>query len=111
MGDNLGPKGLSRGFLLQIEISQIVVHDADEPNAVIDFLMPCLDKNECGCRALFQASVFSYSRLLEPVMRVRLIVEGRDFTISAPAIERLRLLEGSIGLEPQRSQSEVSRQR
>src|SRR5262249_56345716 len=44
-------------------------------------------------------------------MRVRLIVEGRDFTISAPAIERLRLLEGSIGLEPQRSQSEVSRQR
>jgi hypothetical protein len=40
MGDNLGPNGLSRGlqgFLLQVDIAEIVVHEGDEPNAVIDF--------------------------------------------------------------------------
>ena len=41
MGDNLGPNGLSRGlqgFLLQVEVTEIVVHEADEPNAIVDFL-------------------------------------------------------------------------
>jgi len=41
MGDNLVPNGLSmwlQGFLLQVEISQIIVHEADEPNAVVDLL-------------------------------------------------------------------------
>jgi hypothetical protein len=41
MGDNLVPNGLSRGckvFLLQVEVSEIIVHEADEPNAVVDFL-------------------------------------------------------------------------
>jgi hypothetical protein len=35
MGDNLVPNGLSRvaRFLLQVEISGIIVHEADEPNA------------------------------------------------------------------------------
>ena len=35
MGDNLGPKGLSEGckVLLQIGIAEIRVHDADQPNA------------------------------------------------------------------------------
>jgi hypothetical protein len=27
-----------QGFLLQVEVSEIVMHEADEPNAVIDFL-------------------------------------------------------------------------
>jgi hypothetical protein len=27
-----------QGFLLQVEISQIIVHEADEPNAVVDLL-------------------------------------------------------------------------
>jgi hypothetical protein len=27
-----------QGFLLQVEISEIIVHEADEPNAVVDFL-------------------------------------------------------------------------
>jgi hypothetical protein len=27
-----------QGFLLQVEVSQIIVHEADEPNAVIDLL-------------------------------------------------------------------------
>jgi hypothetical protein len=39
MGDNRVPNGLSRGcrgFLLQVEISKIIVHEADEPNAVVD---------------------------------------------------------------------------
>ena len=27
-----------QGFLLQIEISEIIVHEADEPNALVDFL-------------------------------------------------------------------------
>jgi hypothetical protein len=39
MGDNLVPNGVVeglQGFLLQIEVSQIVVHEADEPNAVVD---------------------------------------------------------------------------
>ncbi len=44
MGDNLGPKGLSRvveglqGFLLQIDETEIIAHEADEPNSVVDFL-------------------------------------------------------------------------
>jgi len=45
MGDNLGPNGLSSGCkvfcsrskLLQIEVSKIIVHEACEPNAVVDF--------------------------------------------------------------------------
>ena len=27
-----------QGFLLQVEISEIIMHEADEPNAVVDFL-------------------------------------------------------------------------
>jgi hypothetical protein len=27
-----------QGFLLQVEVSKIIMHEADEPNAVIDFL-------------------------------------------------------------------------
>jgi hypothetical protein len=41
MGDNRVPNGLSRGcrgFLLQVEISKIIVHEAGEPNAVVDLL-------------------------------------------------------------------------
>jgi hypothetical protein len=41
MGDNLVPNGLSMGlqcFLLQVDIVEIVVDEADEPNAVVDFL-------------------------------------------------------------------------
>jgi hypothetical protein len=41
MGDNLVPFGVVeglQGFLLQVEISQIIMHEADEPNAVVDFL-------------------------------------------------------------------------
>ena len=41
MGDNLGPNGLSRGckvFCSRVEVSEIVLHEADEPNAVVDFL-------------------------------------------------------------------------
>jgi hypothetical protein len=40
MGDNLVPKRLSgvAGFLLQFEVSQIIMHEADEPKAVVEFL-------------------------------------------------------------------------
>ena len=38
MRDKLVPNGLVVGLLLQIEIFQIVVHEADEPNAVVEFL-------------------------------------------------------------------------
>jgi len=27
-----------QGFLLEVEVSRIIVHEADEPNAVVDFL-------------------------------------------------------------------------
>jgi hypothetical protein len=39
MGDNLERviEGL-QGFLLQVEVSKIIVHEAGEPNAVVDFL-------------------------------------------------------------------------
>jgi len=43
MGDNLVPNGVVeglQGFLLQVEGSKIIVHEACKPNAVIDFLMP-----------------------------------------------------------------------
>jgi hypothetical protein len=41
MGDNLGPKGLSRGcrvFCSRSKYPRSVVHEADEPNALVDFL-------------------------------------------------------------------------
>jgi hypothetical protein len=41
------------------------------------------------------------------VVRVGLVVEGRDLGASATAVERLRFLEGAIGLEPQRDVSEL----
>jgi hypothetical protein len=40
-GDRLWAEGIVeglQGFLLQVEIAKIVVHEADEPNAVIDLL-------------------------------------------------------------------------
>ena len=27
-----------QGFLLEVEVSEIIVHEADEPNALVDFL-------------------------------------------------------------------------
>src|ERR1700674_4685530 len=41
-------------------------------------------------------------------MRIGLVVEGLDFKVSAGAIQRLRFLEGAIGVEPQRAQSKFS---
>jgi hypothetical protein len=41
MGDNLVPNGFVeglQGFLLQVEVTEIIVHEAGEPNAVVDFL-------------------------------------------------------------------------
>jgi hypothetical protein len=43
MGDNLGPNGLSvveglQGSLLQVDVTEIVAHEADDPNAIVDFL-------------------------------------------------------------------------
>ena len=41
MGNNLEPNGLSRGCkgsLLQIDVSEIVAHEADDPNAVVELL-------------------------------------------------------------------------
>ena len=37
MGDNPVPGGL-QGFLLEIDETEIVVHEADDPNAVVDLL-------------------------------------------------------------------------
>jgi len=42
------------------------------------------------------------------VMGIRLIIEGDDFKISAFAIQALCFFEGSIGLKPERSESEFS---
>jgi hypothetical protein len=28
-----------QGFLLQVEVSEIMMHEADEPNAIVDFLV------------------------------------------------------------------------
>jgi hypothetical protein len=38
MGDNPVPKGLSRGFLFEIDEAEIVVHEADDPNTIVDLL-------------------------------------------------------------------------
>ena len=41
MGDNLVPNGLSivcNVFLLQVDVSQIIVDEAYEPNAIVDLL-------------------------------------------------------------------------
>src|SRR6266566_7896390 len=39
IGDNLGPKGLSSGSStgIEIEVSQIIIHKADQPNIVVNF--------------------------------------------------------------------------
>ena len=37
MGDNPVPKGL-QGFLFEIDEAEIVVHEADDPNTVVDLL-------------------------------------------------------------------------
>jgi hypothetical protein len=38
MGDNLEPNGLSQGLLLQVDVSEIVAHKADDPGAVVNLL-------------------------------------------------------------------------
>jgi hypothetical protein len=41
MGDDLGPNGLSgglQGSLLQVDVAEIIGDEADEPNALVDFL-------------------------------------------------------------------------
>src|SRR6516162_6999997 len=57
---------------------------------------------------MVRASTASYSSFFKPVMRIRLVVEGLDFHVSATAIERLRFLEGPIGLEPERAHSHMA---
>jgi hypothetical protein len=55
MGDSLVPSGVVeglQGFLLQVEISEIIVHEADEPNALVDFL----DAEFLACRGAGSAS-------------------------------------------------------
>src|SRR5262249_12069482 len=57
---------------------------------------------------IVRASRSSYSDLFEPVMGIRLIVEGLDFKISALAIQRLRFFEGPVGLQPERAHAKFS---
>src|SRR5262245_60820929 len=57
---------------------------------------------------IVRASRSSYSGLFEPVMRIRLIVEGLDFKISALAIQRLRFFQSSIRLQPERAHAKFS---
>src|SRR6201982_3489863 len=56
---------------------------------------------------MVRASAASYPGFFKPVMRIRLVVEGPDFHVSATAIQRLRFLERPIGLEPERAHSEI----
>src|SRR5215469_13662873 len=58
-----------------------------------------------------RASTASYLSFFKPVMRIRLVVEGLDFHVSATAIQRLRFLEGPIGLEPERAHPHIARTR
>jgi hypothetical protein len=61
MGDNLGPQvvvqGL-QGLLLKIDIVEIIVDEADEPNAFVDFLdaerLACKDGGEVDLFAMRQ---------------------------------------------------------
>src|SRR6185312_4805436 len=46
---------------------------------------------------------------LEPVMRVGLVVERRHLAIAGAAIERLRLDEAAVGLEPEHLDPELAR--
>src|SRR5262249_40018540 len=55
-----------------------------------------------------RASRSSNSGFFEPLMRVRLIVAGLDFKISALAIQRVRFFEGPIGLEAERAHARFS---
>src|SRR5262245_44044224 len=71
----------------------------------------CLYCVGAAASPMVRASTASYSGFFEPVMRIRLIVEGLDFKIAALAIQRLRFFESSIGFEPERAHSKISRTR
>src|ERR1700730_9490809 len=57
---------------------------------------------------MVRASAASYPGFFKPVMRIRLVVEGLDFHVSATAIQRLRFLKRPIGLEPERAHSKIA---
>src|SRR5262249_62032214 len=57
---------------------------------------------------MVRASTASYLGFFKPVMRIRLVVEGLDFHVSATAIQRLRFLKRPIGLEPERAHSKIA---
>src|SRR3989475_5297872 len=57
---------------------------------------------------MVRASTASYLGFFKPVMRIRLVVEGLDFRVSATAIQRLRFLKRPIGLEPERAHSKIA---
>src|SRR5262245_36513044 len=66
----------------------------------------------CRCASpMVRASTASYLGFFEPVMGIRLVVEGLDFHVSATAIQRLRFLKRPIGLEPERAHSKIARAR
>jgi hypothetical protein len=57
MNDNLVPNGLSmasKGSLLQVDIAEIIVHEADERNAALDLLeaeLPTAGRGRDSCTA------------------------------------------------------------
>src|SRR4051812_35123307 len=46
--------------------------------------------------------------LLEPVVRVGLVVEGRDFPVATPPVEGLGLVQRLVGLEAERREAELA---
>jgi len=89
MGDNLVPNGLSRGckvFFLQVEVAEIIVHEAGEPDAVIDLL----DAESLASRCAVDTGSL--------VMMTRLAVSGyRSLREVRVALGALNVVTGANG--------------
>src|SRR5262245_6747397 len=108
------------GFLLRVSPDGFMIAPPlsarlrRQPNSVACIYLGCMTSacvpvlRWCGGQPDGFAHPQSYSDLFEPVMRIRLIVEGLDFKISALAIQRLRFFEGPVGLQPERAHAKFS---
>jgi hypothetical protein len=75
-----------QGFLLQVEVSQIIVHEADEPNAVVDFL-----------NAFFAKSIAPFAAMLDRFLRLEQLPFASALQYAAEHSMKKEELEAILG--------------
>jgi hypothetical protein len=83
-----------QGFLFQVEVSKIIVHEAGEPNAVIDFLAG----GSSARRLLTAASANGRRTVVRPLQTVRSASDADDnrTALYAPPTARFTDLRMSV---------------